>query len=209
MHLGLEDPLTKLVCSAKFAPNKDIADNYTPSPRLHPRDQRNPQRTASVSERIAQRFKEIQRKAVNGSQSSVEGDKAGDGTSTVVFDEKSSITSEPESHSSPSLKPKDEEIPPPPPVDKGKEKEKPPVTDEPQALLSPPPMTLDLPPKSTGSNPASPVPPHPPPPILLAGLALPPAAVSNLLERAAADMNLRPIKFPIIGEYKVGSYPRP
>ena len=99
-----------LVSSAKFAPNKEIADNYTPSPRLPPRDQRNPQRTASVSERIAQRFKEIQRKAVNGSQSSVEGDKAGDGTSTVVFDEKSSITPEPES--------KDEEVPPPPPVEK-------------------------------------------------------------------------------------------
>ena len=55
-----------------------------------------------MSERIAQRFKELQRKAVNGTsgksgdQESA-GHKSNESTSTVVFDDKT-VVSEPESH---------------------------------------------------------------------------------------------------------------
>lgn len=42
----------------------------------------------------------------------------------------------------------------------------------------------------------------PPEPILLAGLSLPPAAISGLLARAAAELPLRPVRFPLIGEYQ-------
>ncbi len=38
-------------------------------------------------------------------------------------------------------------------------------------------------------------------PILLAGLALAPAAVSQLLARAAAELPLRSVRFPLLGEY--------
>ena len=41
-----------------------------------------------------------------------------------------------------------------------------------------------------------------PPPITIAGLSLPQAAISNLLNRAAATMPLRPVRFPLIGEYQ-------
>ena len=54
---------------------------------------------------------------------------------------------------------------------------------------------------------SSPMPPPPPPPILLAGLALPPSAVSDLLKKAASEMTLVPVKIPIIGEYKVRMAP--
>lgn len=40
------------------------------------------------------------------------------------------------------------------------------------------------------------------PPLLLAGLSLPRATVSNLMERARAEMPLRPVRFPILGEYQ-------
>ncbi|KAH9040382.1 hypothetical protein EDB85DRAFT_1925857 [Lactarius pseudohatsudake] len=46
---------------AKFAPNSELTDKYTTSPRLHPRER--PVRTGTISERIAQKFKDIQRKA--------------------------------------------------------------------------------------------------------------------------------------------------
>lgn len=49
---------------------------------------------------------------------------------------------------------------------------------------------------------SSPVPPLVPEPILLAGLSLPPVAISGLLARAAAELPLRPVRFPLIGEYQ-------
>ncbi|TEB11877.1 hypothetical protein FA13DRAFT_1782956, partial [Coprinellus micaceus] len=51
---------------AKFAPNSGgTGDNYTTSPRIRPLDAKRspPHRTASVSERIAQRLKEIQKRS--------------------------------------------------------------------------------------------------------------------------------------------------
>ncbi|KAI5124190.1 hypothetical protein M0805_005041 [Coniferiporia weirii] len=173
---------------AKFAPNSDLADNYTTSPRLTPRDRSNPQRTASVSERIAQRFKELQRKATSSKQFEEEGANV-----VTVFDEKSP-TSEPAGQEADEGEEKSL-----PKVDKGKGKA---VEETPQVMLSPPPMSPALPPPRVDARVSSPVPPHPPPPVLLAGLALPPTAVSDLLRRAAAELPLRPVKFPIIGEYK-------
>ena len=35
----------------------------------------------------------------------------------------------------------------------------------------------------------------------MAGLSLSPSAVSNLLTRAAVELPLRPVRFPLIGEY--------
>ncbi|KIK36317.1 hypothetical protein CY34DRAFT_16462 [Suillus luteus UH-Slu-Lm8-n1] len=62
---------------AKSAPNNDLGDHYTTSPRFLSRDKTTqPQRSATVSERIAQRFKEIQRKAAGTSNSGVESDAA-------------------------------------------------------------------------------------------------------------------------------------
>jgi hypothetical protein len=71
-----------------------------------------------------------------------------------------------------------------PKVDKGKGKA---TDDEPPITASPPPMS-PLPGKL--EIPGSPMPPMPPPPMLLAGLSLPPVAVSQLLTRAAGQCAL-------------------
>ncbi|KAJ7077876.1 hypothetical protein B0H15DRAFT_557408 [Mycena belliarum] len=83
-----------------------------------------------------------------------------------------------------------------PKIDKGKGKA---TDEEPPVVASPPPMSPLLPPKL--EVPSSPMPPMPPPPMLLAGLSLPPIAVSQLLTRAAAELPLRPVRFPLLGEY--------
>ena len=158
---------------------------------MHPRDTRNPQRTVSVSERIAARFKELQRKAA--AQSAEKHDDEEDEAS-VVFD-----NSSPTSQTSAATEEK-----PLPKVDKGKGKEviASPEATTPTGLVSPPPLSPKLPPPKVDVRAASPLPPPPPQPILLAGLAVPPAALSDLLKRAASQLRLRPIKFPILGEYK-------
>ncbi|KIJ65674.1 hypothetical protein HYDPIDRAFT_175034 [Hydnomerulius pinastri MD-312] len=160
---------------AKFAPNNDLGDHYTTSPRLAPRDARTPQRSATVSERIAQRLKDIQRKAAASTASSADSDAA------------SEVTEEQE-----------KELPK---VDKGKGKAVEPSS--PVLASSPPPMSPPLPPaKLDMASPVSSMAPLPPTPILLAGLSLPPSAVSSLLTRAAAEMPLRPVRFPLLGEYQ-------
>ncbi|KAI9464211.1 hypothetical protein HD554DRAFT_2206321 [Boletus coccyginus] len=153
---------------AKFAPNNDLGDHYTTSPRLAPRDARTPQRSATVSERIAQRFKEIQRKAVP--------------STATTSDAASGAIDEKEEES--------------PKVDKGKGKA---VEESSPVLVSPPPMSPPLPPSKAEVT--SSTAPPPPTPILLGGLSLPPPAVSSLLIRAAAELPLRPVRFPVIGEY--------
>ncbi|KAG9312988.1 hypothetical protein JVU11DRAFT_6426 [Chiua virens] len=160
---------------AKFAPNNDLGDHYTTSPRLAPRDVRPPQRSGTVSERIAQRFKEIQRRAV-ASASSVTASDAGSETTVEKEEEES------------------------PKVDKGKGKA---IESSPSVIASsPPPMSPPLPPPKAGvTSPKSSAAPLPPTPILVAGLSLPPPTVSALLTRAAAELPLRPIRFPLIGEY--------
>ncbi|KAJ7760434.1 hypothetical protein B0H16DRAFT_1813870 [Mycena metata] len=158
---------------AKFAPNSGGRDSYTSSPRIRPLDGRRspPVRTASVSERIAQRLREIQKKSVNAVAAAAAGS---DGVKHEAEVEK--------------------ELPK---VDKGKGKA---IEEEPTIIASPPPMSPLLPPSKL-EIPGSPMPPMPPPPMLLAGLSLPPVAVSQLLTRAAAELPLRPVRFPLLGEY--------
>ncbi|KAG6854255.1 hypothetical protein C0991_008948 [Blastosporella zonata] len=146
---------------AKFAPNNggNVPDKYTSSPRLRPADGRAPPpRTASVSERISQRLKEIQKRSAGALQGALPDD-----------DEQAS-----------------------PKVDKGKGK----AVDQDRPLT--PPLTASPPPMSPLSSSA----PLPPAPMLVAGLSLTPASVSVLLTRAAAELPLRPVRFPLIGEYQ-------
>lgn len=160
--------------SAKFAPSNNVPDKYTSSPRLRPTDSRiPPQRSATVSERIAARFKELQKKSV-------------DAIAAATAPEDSDPSQAPE---------------PLPKVDKGKGKER--IDDHhiPE-VASPPPMSPLAPPNLDLDRTISPMPPMPPPPILLAGLSLPPTAVSQLLARAAAELPLRPVRFPLLGEYQ-------
>ncbi|KAG6845506.1 hypothetical protein H0H87_008403 [Tephrocybe sp. NHM501043] len=146
---------------AKFAPNSggNVPDKYTSSPRLRPVDGRTPpSRTASVSERISQRLKEIQKRSAGVLQPS----------------------------------PTEDGEQPVPKVDKGKGK----AVDQERPLS--PPITASPPPMSPLDSTAA----LPPPPMLLAGLSLTPASVSVLLTRAASELPLRPVRFPLIGEYQ-------
>lgn len=156
--------------SAKFAPSNNVPDKYTSSPRLRPADSRTPpQRSATVSERIAARFKELQKKGADALAVATTTDDSPEGEKPL------------------------------PKVDKGKGKER--VDDFIPEVASPPPMSPLTPPKLDLDR-SSPMPPMPPPPILLAGLSLPPVAVSQLLTRAAAELPLRPVRFPLLGEYQ-------
>lgn len=168
--------------SAKFAPN-DYGDKYTASPRLAPHDARAPpQRTPSVSERIAQRLKEIQRKSTNALASTGEAAKPDE----TVFEVES-----------------DAEKSPVPKIDKGKGKAVEHEVEQP-LIASPPPMSPALPPAQLTVEPTTlPLPPPPPTaPILLAGLSMQPSAVSALLKRASTELNLHPVRFPLLGEYQ-------
>ncbi|KAI0058993.1 hypothetical protein BV25DRAFT_1890544 [Artomyces pyxidatus] len=152
---------------AKFAPGAELSDKYTTSPRLAPRDRAAPARGASISERIAQRLKDIQRKTATAT--------------AAPQNELDSLVEQTE-----------------PKLDKGKGR----AVEEPVLSVSPPPLSPPLPPaKLEIPKSSSPMPPEPPSPILLAGLSLPPSAISDLLSRAASELRLRPVRFPILGEY--------
>ncbi|KZT27869.1 hypothetical protein NEOLEDRAFT_1154840 [Neolentinus lepideus HHB14362 ss-1] len=181
---------------ARFAPTNEYQDKYTTSPRLGPRDPHRtpPLRTASVSERIAQRLKEIQRRSAGKAE--IRQESTFVNASESANKEKGGASRE------------NDEQPLIPKVDKGKGKEVDPeqVTASPPQIASPPPLSPPLPPSQLPSEihippPSSPMPPPPPSPIILAGLSLPPSAISGLLTRAAASMPLRPVRFPILGEY--------
>jgi hypothetical protein len=88
----------------------------------------------------------------------------------------------------------DEKSPPPPKVDKGKGK-----AVEDTLSVSPAPLSPVLPPARF--SPSAP-PPVRPSSILVGGLYLQPSEVSGLLRRAAAELPLRPVRFPLLGEYK-------
>ena len=157
-------------CSAKFAPSRELSDKYTTSPRLHPRER--PVRTATISERIAQKFKDIQRRASD----LAEGVPSEEKPQVLFSDDKEG-----------------------PKVDKGKGK----AVEEPSGSVvtsSPPPLSPQLPPTSLVIKASSPT--EPSGPMLLAGLSLPPAAVSDLLSRASTELKLQTISFPIVGEYQ-------
>jgi hypothetical protein len=160
-----------LNCSAKFAPSSELSDKYTTSPRLVPRDK--PVRSATISERIAQRFKDIQRKAAH-----LADDTPSDGTTQLLFGEEKEG----------------------PKVDKGKGKA---VEEQIDSIVtaSPPSLSPEPSPETLSIKTSPSSLPEPPEPILLAGLSLPPTAVSELLSRASSELNLRPIRIPILGEY--------
>lgn len=65
--------------------------------------------------------------------------------------------------------------------------------------MSPPPLSPPLPASKVSTHP---IPPRPPTPILLAGIVFSPTALSALLKRAQQELPLRPVRLPIIGEYK-------
>ncbi|RXW11827.1 hypothetical protein EST38_g14029, partial [Candolleomyces aberdarensis] len=155
---------------AKFAPNSGASDTYTKSPRIRPADAKRtpPQRTASVSERIAQRLKEIQKKSVEA-------------IAAATADDPNTSPDEAEEKLTPKL-------------DKGKGR----AVD---GAASPEEVTSPLVLTPTAERLTSPTAPTGPPPVVLAGLSLPQATVSQLLTRAAAELNLRSVRFPLLGEY--------
>ncbi|CAK5273950.1 unnamed protein product [Mycena citricolor] len=164
---------------AKFAPNSVGRDPYTTSPSTRPVDgghRSSPVRSASVSERIASRLREIQKRAVASAGAASE-EKQAPSESETIFEHQEQAS---------------------PKVDKGKGKAVE-TDDEGVIAASPPPMSPPLPPKV--EIPVSPMPAMPPPPMLLAGLSLPPSAISQLLTKAAAELPLRPVRFPLLGEY--------
>ena len=136
---------------------------------MRPQDGRTaPQRTASVSERIAQRLKEIQSKAGPQSRVSAEAENS-----------------------------EKEEEKPLPKVDKGKRRAIEPSLSP--ISSSPRPMSpLALPQTDLPLDQA----PVPPADILVGGIPLSPLAVSQLLTRAAVELPLRPVRFPLLGEYQ-------
>ncbi|OSX64294.1 hypothetical protein POSPLADRAFT_1065539 [Postia placenta MAD-698-R-SB12] len=163
---------------ARFAPiPPPVGDKYTTSPSLQPRDRRDvPTRTATVSERITQRFKEFRLGASTGAQEKSE----------VHFD------ADVEEKGTPKL-------------DKGKGRAldvaSPPRIASPPPMSPPlPPARMSgTPPTRINTNPS---PPQPAPPIMVAGLTYTPAELSALFKRAKSELPLRAVRFPLIGEYQ-------
>lgn len=147
-------------------------------------------RTASVSERIAQRLKELRK----GSSEVEHTEKKLSPVSPVFSAGKSDGENDHQEDTTPLVPSKDK--------GKGKEVSTSPMAMSPRAL-SPPLPGLQQPPTPIISIPksGSPMPPPPPSPLLLAGLSFPPQAVSQLLSRAASELPLRNVRFPILGEY--------
>lgn len=175
--------VTDTLSSARFAPvstnTSEVGDGdkYTLSPRIRPVDGRAPpQRSASVSERIAQRLKEIQKKSVST---------LANATETPASQSEDTLVTAPK-------------------VDKGKGKEvdteEPLPSPPPLSPPLPPSKVVDTP----NAEPA-PVPEHapsPPPSIyLIAGLSMTGIALSRLLSKAAQELKLRPVRVPVLGEY--------
>lgn len=165
--------------SVRFAPiPQPVGDTYT-SPSLAPRDKRVPRapvRQPTMSERITARLKEFR---LNSSTDSAA--PSADQKHEVHFDADA-----------------EEKGPGTPKVDKGKGRAV--DTDTEAAVLaSPPPMETPLPPPRLATNP---VPPPPAPPILVAGIAFAHQELSALMTRAKAELSLRPVRFPLLGEYQ-------
>lgn len=171
--------------SARFAPiTHPVGDQYT-SPKLkplgaNPAAVRTPQRQATMSERITARLKEFRLNASTGIQQAP-------AKPDVQFD-----ADEEEKHT--------------PKVDKGKGR----AGDvgsgagTPQRMMSPPPLDPPMPPAKTvpPKLETDPLPPPPPPPMDLAGILMPAADVSAMLKKAKEALPLRPVRFPLLGEYQ-------
>ncbi|KAH9851942.1 hypothetical protein C2E23DRAFT_214849 [Lenzites betulinus] len=171
---------------ARFAPiTHPVGDQYTSSPKLKPLGAnpnaapRAPQRQATMSERITQRLKEFRLNAGPHPPPPPPPE--------VQFD----ADAEEEKQTTPKL-------------DKGKGRATDSGGSTPQRIKSPPPM--QLPPAAEKVAPpkleTAPVPPPPPPPMDIAGISMTPAEVSALMKRAKEELPLRPVRFPLIGEYQ-------
>ncbi|KAG8834562.1 hypothetical protein FRC17_008396 [Serendipita sp. 399] len=151
--------------SAKFAPNTDYSDHYTATSPRHNGRNAVVNRTPSVSERIAERLRELRTGA----------------TASNPAPSTESVLSDPE-------KTDGETTPTNSTSDKGKGKA---IETSSPLAMSPVAEKAPLPPSKAKQ----------PEPMLLAGIAMTPAAVSDLLRRAQAGLPLRPVRLPIIGEY--------
>lgn len=173
-----------------------------------PREHRTvPTRTPSVSDRIAARLKDIQRRTAGAAAAGL----SAAGAAATIFehnDEQKEANGTTNGDTTPTATEVKKE-------DKGKGRahereptiedlQKPPTDehagDHSDMIASPPTMSplsvnAPLPPPLTQSG---------SPQIIQLGntLALSPRAVSALLERASAEMNLRPVRIPILGEYE-------
>ncbi|KAI1796635.1 hypothetical protein LXA43DRAFT_1071262 [Ganoderma leucocontextum] len=170
---------------ARFAPiTHPVGDQYT-SPKLkplgaNPAAVRTPQRQATMSERITARLKEFRLNASTGVQQAP-------AKPEVQFDA-------------------DEEEKSTPKVDKGKGR----ASDvgsggaTPQRMMSPPPLDPPMPPAKTVQPKleTDPVPPPPLPPMDIAGVLMTPSEVTAMLKKAKEELHLRPVRFPLIGEYQ-------
>ncbi|KAH9935934.1 uncharacterized protein BXZ73DRAFT_89427 [Epithele typhae] len=170
---------------ARFAPiTHPVGDQYT-SPKIKPLNasteaRRPPQRQATMSERITARLKEFRLNA---------------GAAPPP------LPTKPEVHFD-----ADEEEKVTPKADKGKGR----ASDvgsggsTPKRMMSPPPLDPPMPPARI--NPprltTDPVPPPPPPPMDVAGVMMSPTEVTTMLKKAKESLDLRPIRFPLLGEYQ-------
>ncbi|TCD61771.1 hypothetical protein EIP91_007949 [Steccherinum ochraceum] len=159
---------------ARFAPvsQPTSADKYTTSPNLVPRDKRTPQRQPTMSERISARLKDF-RLAPN------QPNLADAKTAEVTFDAGADA----------------EEKEQQPKVDKGKGRAVDPGS--PPILASPPPLSPPLPPAKLTTTDL----PPPGQPIEVAGASFAPTELSTLMARAKGELNLRAVRFPLLGEY--------
>ena len=159
------------VYSAKFAPNNDYSDHYTStSPRMNGRNAV-VNRTASVSERIAERLKQLRTGKDTDSIA----------TATTAVESVPAVLEKQDGETTPKLSA----------IDKGKAK----AVEETGSPLPMSPVAKDAP------LPPAKEPVVKLPPILLAGIAMSPAAVSSLVRRAQGELPLRPVRLPILGEY--------
>ena len=74
----------------------------------------------------------------------------------------------------------------------------------PKRALSPPPLDPPLPAAKVAPPKleTDPVPPPPPPPMDIAGVMMAPAEVTAMLKKAKTELPLRPVRFPLLGEYQ-------
>ncbi|KIY52956.1 hypothetical protein FISHEDRAFT_63600 [Fistulina hepatica ATCC 64428] len=214
---------------ANFAPapaRPTSPDKYTMSPRVNPVDGpallghgrgpsisrtpiTAPQRSASVSDRIAQRLREIQKKASN----SIAAAASPFAQSQPLPAEEQPLFSTGDEHSISRL-------------DKGKGRE---VLDSPSSMTSPLPPPAVLPPDPSQSRPTISQSPraaslpssgsagtfevagtpvvHEPSseptlaPLTVADYAVPPSLVSAMLLKASRELKMRPVRVPLLGEY--------
>jgi len=140
---------------------------------------RGAKRTASVSDRISARFKELRKNLAEKDKHEGDDEKKPLSPNSPVFSTGEAAT--------------EEDVPSIPSKDKGKGKQVVPERTDSPTPMSPPLPQLNLPiPESKPTTPNI---------IILAGLSIPAQTLSALLTRASQEMPLRKVRFPILGEY--------